>query len=107
MSATFERIRDLVARREVRISEHGYDELAHDGILVREVLAGVADGLPIEDYPDYFKGPTVLVLQKNEREEAIHVVWGIPRDCSSPAVVVTAYRPDPEKWTADFRHRRK
>jgi len=44
MSATFERIRELVALREVRISEHGYDELAHDGILVREVLARVVDG---------------------------------------------------------------
>lgn len=28
MSSTFEPIRDLVALGEVRISEHGYDELA-------------------------------------------------------------------------------
>lgn len=25
-----------------------------------------------------------------------HVVWGIPIGKSSPAVIVTAYRPDPE-----------
>ena len=106
MSATFEKIRDLVARREVRISEHGYDELAHDGILVREVLAGVVDGLAIEDYPNYSKGPSVLVLQKDESGEPLHVVWGIPRGCSTPAVVVTAYRPDPERWSTDFRRRR-
>lgn len=106
MSATFERILELIARREVRVSEHGYDELAHDGILVREVLVGARQGLVIEDYPNYPKGPSVLVLQQDERGRPIHVVWGIPRNCSDPAVVVTAYRPDPERWTADFRRRR-
>lgn len=41
VSETFERVRALVARRDVRVSDHGFDELASDGILVREVLAGV------------------------------------------------------------------
>lgn len=106
MSETFERILELVARREVRISDHGYDELSQDGILVREVIAGVEDGRVVEDYPDYHKGPCVLVLQKDKAGRSVHVVWGIPRNKSSPAVVVTAYRPDPEKWSDDFRHRR-
>jgi len=106
MSATFERILELVARREVRVSEHGYDELAHDGILVREVIAGAMQGLVVEDYASYPKGPSVLVLQKDEMGRLLHVVWGIPKDSPAPAVVVTAYRPDPERWTADFRHRR-
>ena len=106
MSRTFERILKLVASREVRVSEHGYDELAADGILVREVLAGVHKGEVIEDYPDYPKGPCVLVLQKDEGGGPIHVVWGIPRSKTSPAVLVTAYRPESEKWTDDFKRRR-
>ncbi|HEV7515252.1 MAG TPA: DUF4258 domain-containing protein [Thermoanaerobaculia bacterium] len=106
MSETFERILEAIARREVRISEHGYDELAQDGILVREILAGVTEGQILEDYPNYPKGPCVLVLQRDEKGQPIHVVWGIPKNRSTPAVVVTAYRPDPAKWTADFRHRR-
>lgn len=49
MSSTWEVIRELVARGEVRISVHGYDELAADGIMVREILAGVDQAVVVED----------------------------------------------------------
>jgi hypothetical protein len=96
MSRTFERVLALVARRDVRISEHGYDELAADGILVREVLAGVENAQILEDYPEYPKGG-----------RPIHAVWGIPKGKESPAVLVTCYRPDPELWSDGFQRRRK
>lgn len=107
MSETFELIRELVTRGQVQISAHGYDELAADDILVREILAGVQDGCAVEDYPDFAKGPCVLVLQQDSHQRPIHVLWGIPKNKSSPAVVITAYRPDPAKWTDDFKRRRK
>jgi hypothetical protein len=106
MSKTFEAIQELVRRREVRISNHGYDELAADGILATDVVAGVEDAKVIEDYPDYPKGPCVLVLQKDSGGQFLHVVWGIPRRASTPAVLITAYRPDVERWTADFMKRK-
>ena len=78
MSRTLHLVQELVARGEVRISEHGFDELSADG----------------------------MVLQKDETGRAIHVVWGIAKNSTTPAVAVTAYRPEADKWSDDFRTRR-
>jgi hypothetical protein len=43
-----------------------------------------------------------LGFSKRQRNKPIHVVWGIPKGCKSPAVLVTAYRPDPEVWEEGF-----
>lgn len=98
--------RALVESGEVKISDHGYDEMSDEYILAREVLAGVSEGIVVEDYPAYAKGPCVLVLQQDLNQRPIHVVWGIPKGLSSPAVVVTAYRPNPDLWSDDFMRRK-
>jgi len=55
MSETLKTIRELVSRREVYVSDHGYDELANHGIFVQDILGGVEQATVIEDYPDYFR----------------------------------------------------
>ena len=103
---TLEQVRALVARGEVRVSLHGYEELAADGVQVRDVIDELETAVVVEDYPAYQKGPCVLVLEHDGAQQPIHVVWGIPAGQNSPAVVVTAYRPDPTKWDETSRRRR-
>ena len=105
MSEFVERVRALIQAGDVRISDHGYDELAEDGLTAREVLSVIHKIVVIEEYPDYPKGPCVLVLQRDRAGAPIHVVWGIPKDYDKPAVLVTAYRPDPARWDPTFTRR--
>ena len=84
-----------------------YDELSLDNLLAREVVEGASEAVIVEDYPDYPKGSCVLVLQMDREEQPIHVVWGIPKGHSSPAVLITAYRPDPDIWEDDYLRRRR
>lgn len=107
MSEILQRVVALVNGGRVRVSEHGYDELAADSIAVRDLVAGVGTAEAVEDYPDHARGPCVLALQANGEGRPVHVLWGIPKGESDPVVLVTAYRPDPQRWEEDFRRRKQ
>lgn len=106
MSETLRRIQTLVFSGEVRVSEHGFDELSKDDILVEDAVSGIATAVAVEDYPDRGRGRSVLTLQHDANGRAIHVVWAIPAEERRPAVLVTGYRPDPQLWDSDFRRRK-
>ena len=106
MSNTLALLKHLVASGDVRISEHGYEELANDGLMAREVVSGIDSAILVEDYPDFPKGASVLVLQTDTNGQPVHVVWGIPKGHARPAVLVTAYRPDPARWNTEFKRRK-
>lgn len=106
MSETLRRVQTLVLAGDVRLSEHGYEELGKDAILTEDVVASITTAVLVEDYPDRFRGPSILALQHDANGRPIHVVWALAADEWRPAVLVTAYRPDPSLWDSDFRRRK-
>jgi hypothetical protein len=107
MSTLLKQIQSLAMLKDLKISEHGYDELAEDNILVQELLDGLHAAEIIEAYPDFPKGPCILLLQRDAKNKPIHALWGIPAGHNAPAVLVTAYRPDSKKWDSTWMKRRQ
>jgi hypothetical protein len=105
MSEILRRVQMLVMTGDYLVYDHGFEELEEDVIVTQDVIAGIADAIAIEDYPDRFRGPSVLAFQYDSEGRAIHVVWAIPAGERRPAVLVTAYRPDPKLWDREFRKR--
>ena len=64
MNKTFELLKTLIAENDVLVSVHGYEELAEDDLYMSDIINSAADGIVIEDYPEYHKGPAVLVLRR-------------------------------------------
>lgn len=44
------RVYALIRAGDVRISEHGYDELAEDGLAAREVLVGIQEAVTMKKW---------------------------------------------------------
>lgn len=103
---TLKRIEDLIAHGKVRVSQHGYNELAKDQLFYDELVDGIGQAIVVENYPSYAKGPCVLVLQRNTDGSPVHVLWGTAAGTTEPAVLITAYRPDPARWQSDFIRRK-
>ena len=106
-SATFVRIMELVREGSAKISDHALDALRDDALTSREVVAGVEMGVVVEDYPEYGKGPCVLVLQRSDDDRPVHALWGLHKGTDRPAALITAYIPDPDRWNAEFMRRLK
>jgi hypothetical protein len=57
LSDFIEKLKALIRAGDILISEHGYDELAEDGLTAKELISGVQEAVVVEEYPDYPKGP--------------------------------------------------
>ncbi|MGE3297797.1 MAG: DUF4258 domain-containing protein [Porticoccaceae bacterium] len=68
---------------------------------VRRVLE---DGEIIEDYPEDTRGHSCLILGRGKEGRPIHIVCA-PKD--EYLAVITAYIPDEDQWSKDFRTRIK
>ena len=106
MSAFLDQLRVLVQAGNYVVSQHGARRLLTRSIDLDDVATGLATAETVEGYPDYFAGPAVLVLCSSPSGTPLHALWGLMKGTTEPAVLITAYLPDPAQWSADFRIRK-
>ena len=90
---------------KIRITDHADEESHSDDLTFDEVFTSVLHGEIIEDYPTDKPYPSCLIFGKNFKSEPIHSVWAYNPE-NQWAVLVTVYRPDPDRWI-DWKIRRK
>jgi len=88
----------------VLVSEHAAMRFRQRDLKVKDIKAAVNSGRIIEQYPDNYPFPSYLILGKSIDGKWIHVVMS---DEGSMSRIITAYYPDPDKWSEDFKTRKE
>lgn len=102
------KISDIIAAiqaNRVRITDHADEEADADKLTFDEIYFSVLHGEIIENYPTDKPYPSCLIYGQTFGEEPVHSVWAF-NEQNLWAVLITVYRPDPERWI-NWRKRRK
>ncbi|MDW8325721.1 MAG: DUF4258 domain-containing protein [Anaerolineales bacterium] len=94
-----------VARRRILYLPHAVEQMnAPDELITaEEVRAAIFDGEIIEEYPEDVRGHSCLMLGLSlVNNRPVHIVCAPKEDYLA---IITAYLPDPDKWSPDFRKR--
>jgi len=99
-----ENIIDAIRHNRIRITDHADEEAQADNLSFEEIFISVLLGEIIEDYLDDEPYPSCLIYGETFSKEPIHSVWAYNHK-NKWAVLITVYRPDPNRWI-DWRTRR-
>jgi uncharacterized protein DUF4258 len=99
-----EALSEAIRNSRVRITDHADEEAQADRLSYEEIYFSVLQGEIIEEYPTDRPYPSCLVLGTTFSGDAVHSVWAYNPE-SGWAVLITVYRPDPNRWV-DWRTRR-
>jgi len=92
-----ESIIQSIEDKRIRITDHADEEASNDRIVLIEAFDTISSGEIIERYPDDKPYPSCLIFSKLKDDDPIHTVWAFNQATQS-SVLITVYRPDPEKW---------
>ena len=101
---TIEDIHKLCHDDSIEITQHMMLRFQQRGIRYYEIKEALLRGEIIEDYPHDFPYPSCLGLGITPAERKLHIVVGIG---DGKLWIITAYEPDPARWSADFRVRKE
>jgi len=98
------RIKILCDNNELRWTNHVLTRLIQRGISTDDVVCVLQNCEIVEQYPTDYPYPSCLVLGKSLDNKFVHVVCGLSDD---ELWLITAYYPDSDEWTDNFKKRRE
>lgn len=99
-----EKIAKAIQNKRYNITDHADEEKEKDHLFIQEILETTLSGKIIENYLKDFPFPSCLILGYYKKKEPVHSVWAYD-EINQIAILITVYRPDPEKWI-NFEKRR-
>jgi mitochondrial fission protein ELM1 len=87
--------KQAVQERQVKISLHAAEEALAENITRTEIETVLLNAQILEDYPDWWLGPSCLIYGRTETERDLHLVASYSE---LPITIITVYEPRPPKW---------
>ena len=84
-----------VQEKQIKISLHAAEEALAEHITRPEIEAAMLNAQLLEDYPDWWLGPSCLIYGQTEAKRDLHIVVSYS---GLPVTVITVYEPRPPKW---------
>ncbi|GHV02990.1 hypothetical protein FACS189485_04950 [Spirochaetia bacterium] len=101
---TIDIVRELCNKGVLRWTNHIFMRLMQRNITIDDVKQALMNGEIIEQYPNDYPYPSCLVLGLTVSGKYLHVVCGTN---DVELWLITAYYPNPDEWTDNFRTREK
>lgn len=99
-----EKLKEIYENDEIYVTVHVSEKIRVRSIKMRDIRSAVMNGEIIEQYPEDFPYPSCLILGYTLSGEPLHIVMSYEGSRSS---LITAYKPDPDKWSNDFKTRKE
>lgn len=97
-------IKNHARKENIRITQHGQQEMAEEGINLDDLLEAVSTAEIVENYPEHQRGACCLINGVTTSGENLHIVC----TTSQPVlIVITVYKPKPPKWLTPTQRRQK
>jgi hypothetical protein len=97
-------LRQAVREQQVKISLHAAKEALAEHITRPEIEAAMLDAQLLEDYPEWWLGPSCLIYGRTQDGRDIHAVVSYSE---LPVTIITVYEPQPPKWISPTERRER
>ena len=93
----FNLLKQAVETRQIKISLHAAEEALAENITRAEIESALLTAELLEDYPDWWLGPSCLVYGRSEAKRDLHLVVSYS---GLPVTIITVYEPQPPRWVS-------